>query len=173
VGDFQCNYCRALANHLERMREAAPQRIRLIFVNAPIDSRCNPAITGKSHEDACWLAEAGECAAEEGKFWAFHDWLYRRMAFAQVKKATVDRRFAEIGLDPGRVRECMSSGRPRAAVEADLALCRELGLTTTPSLVLNGHVKRGSVFPWMLRGMVRAALRAAARAPAATPASGG
>ena len=172
VGDFQCNYCRALANHLERMREAAPERIRLIFVNAPIDAQCNPAITGMSHEDACWLAEAGECAAEQGVFWGFHDWLYRRMPFAQVKKTTVDRRLAEIGLDPGRARECMGSGRSRAAVEADLALCRDLGLTTTPSVVLNGHVKRGSVFPWMLRRMVHAALRAAARDRGAAPGPG-
>ena len=74
VGDFQCNYCRALANHLERMREADPGRIRLVFVNAPIDGQCNPAITGQSHDDACWVAGAGVCAAEQGRVWECGGW---------------------------------------------------------------------------------------------------
>jgi uncharacterized membrane protein/predicted DsbA family dithiol-disulfide isomerase len=159
AGDFQCNFCRSLANHVERLRKAAPDRIRLVFVNSPISSLCNSAIGDVGHVDACWLAEVGECAAAQGKFWDYHDLLYKNIPHAQVSKTNVERRFSEIGLDADRFRVCMESGVGKAAVTADIALCGELGLTATPSIVINGYLKRGSFFPWMLDRVIRTMLR--------------
>ena len=158
VGDFQCSHCRSLAGSLERWRRSYPERIRLIFVNSPVSSLCNPAIPKVFHEHACWLAEAGECAARQGRFWEYHDFMFHKLPLPSAHRETVLARLEEIGLDVDRFHACMESGDGKEAAAADIALCRELGLTATPSLVINGHAKRGSLFPWMLRRLMKTVL---------------
>lgn len=154
VGDFQCSFCRSLATSMESLRRAYPDKMRVIFVNSPISAACNPAIRENVHADACWLAEAAECAAAQQRFWEYHDFLYRRVSLPAASKQTVLERLSQIGLDRVRFLDCMENGSSAEAVAADIALCAELGLTVTPSVVINGHAKRGSLFPWMLREIV-------------------
>ncbi|TWT42134.1 Vitamin K epoxide reductase family protein [Phycisphaerae bacterium RAS1] len=153
AGDFQCPYCRSIANLLEELRVAHPTKLRLIFVQSPISKTCNPAIEEDTHPDACWLAALGACAHREGRFWPLHHWLFDELALADVTRESVTRRLAGAGFDAAMI-ACADSADARAAVAADVALCRELGLTATPSLVINGFVKRGGYFPWMLRQII-------------------
>ena len=73
ASDFQCSFCRALAARLDEVRAEFPNDVRLEFLNAPIDPKCNPIVTYEGHVHACWLARAGVCAEKQGKFWAYHD----------------------------------------------------------------------------------------------------
>jgi uncharacterized membrane protein/protein-disulfide isomerase len=159
MGDFQCHYCRALAAHVERLQERHRDRLRVWFVNAPVNSRCHPMIHTEAHEDACWLADAAECAAAAGKFWEYHDLLYHTIPHPQVTAATVAQRVAEIGLDPAAVRACVESGQGRAAMAADTTILRELALDSVPALVINGYVERGGIYPEALTDIVQALLR--------------
>jgi len=160
AGDFQCSFCRALAAHVESLRREHPDQIRVVFVNAPVNSDCNPAIkAGREHADACWLAEVGACAAEQGKFWQYHDYVFHTLPHPQVTRALLERRLTRIGLDPARVESCLASGAARAAVARDIALCNELKLTGVPSVVINGYPRRAGVYPQMLRSVVHAMLR--------------
>jgi len=161
ASDFQCNFCRALSAHVEQLRLESPDKIRIVFLNAPVSSQCNPAMDHDTHEDACWLAEMGECAAEQGKFWEYHDDLFHTLAHPQVTRAVVARRLGALGLDVARFQACVANGAGRAALDHDLALARELQLVTVPSMVINGHARRGGVYPKMLRNVVRTMLRAA------------
>ena len=45
---------------------------------------------------------------------------------------------------------------PAERVRLDVALCRELGLTATPSIVLGGHALRGGLPPWMVDELMSA-----------------
>jgi len=159
TSDFQCNFCRALSAHVEQLRAELPDRVRVVFVNAPVSSQCNPAMEHDTHEDACWLAEVGECAAEQGKFWEYHDYLFHVLPHPHVTRSVVTRHLGAMGLDVPRFQACVESGAGRAALERDLALARELKLITVPSIVINGHARRGGVYPKMLRNVVRAMLR--------------
>lgn len=154
VGDFECNQCRTLARTLDELRAEWPGLLRTSFVNAPLSSRCNPAVPTDLHPLACWLAAAGECAAEQGRFDAFHELLFRELPPSGVEHTHVEAQLEQLGLERRVFEACMEQGRGAEAVAGDLALCRELGLTTTPSLVIEGHVKLGSVHPWMLRAML-------------------
>jgi protein-disulfide isomerase/uncharacterized membrane protein len=154
TGDFQCSFCRSLANHLEALRRRYPDKIRLIFVNFPVSSECNPHVHERVHEDACWLARAGECAAAQGRFWEYHDLAFQRIAFASVRRENVLRRIGEIGIDPVRLRACLETPAPAEAVAEDIALAKRLGLMVTPTVVINGYVKKGSLLPWMLKTVV-------------------
>lgn len=154
AGDFQCPYCRSIANLLEEIRAANAERVRLIFVNSPISSACNPAIGEDTHPDACWLARLATCAASSGEFWRMHRWLFDELPLSVVNRKHVSERLSAAGFDAATLLACADSETARAAVAADVALCRELGLTATPSLVINGYVKRGGYFPWMLRQII-------------------
>ena len=159
AGDFQCHFCRALSSHVERLRLESPRRIRVLFLNAPASSDCNPRIKFNAHEDACWLAEVGECAALQGKFWQYHDYLYHHLAQPQVTRANVEPRLAAIGLDPARVQACLKDGTARAALAREIALVNQLKLREVPSIVINGHARRAGVYPAMLRTAVHTMLQ--------------
>jgi len=154
VGDFACGQCRALERTLGELDRAWPGRIATVFVHAPLSSACNPAVPTDLHPEACWLAAAGECAAEQGRFDAYRRLLFGALAPREVNRAGVLARLDELGVDEAFFGACMSDGRGAAAVRRDVELCRELGLTTTPSIVVEGHPKLGSVYPWMLREML-------------------
>ncbi len=151
IGDFQCDFCRSLANNLELLRREWPDKIRVIHVDSPISSTCNPKVPTPFHEDACWLAEAGVCAAEQGRFWEYHRLVSREIPFPVVSRDKVMERLAEIDLDTERFAACMASDRPREAVGKDLELCERLGFTVTPTVVINGQARSGAMFPSMLR----------------------
>jgi protein-disulfide isomerase len=154
VGDFECSQCRAVAHVLDALREEWPGRLRTCFVNAPLGAACNAALAVDLHPHACALAERGECAAEQGRFAELHRLLFDELAPGDARPAAVDARLDELGLDRAAFEACLASGRGAAAVAADLELCRELELTTTPSLVVNGYPLRGSAHPWMLRALL-------------------
>lgn len=154
VGDFECSQCRALAHTLDDLRARWPGALRTCFVNAPLGAACNPALTTDLHPHACGLAARAECAAEQGRFAAFHRLLFDELAPNDARTEVVDARLSELGLDLAAFQACLDEGRGAAAVASDLALCRELGLTTTPSIVIDGYPKLGSVHPWMLRAML-------------------
>ncbi len=154
IGDFQCSFCRSLANTVEDLRREYPEDIRVVFVHSPLSSECNEAIPGNFHPDACWLAKAGVCAEAQGKFWDFHDYLFQEIPNRSVGKQSTLTKLTDIGLDEGEFLACMEGNGPTDRVAGDIALCSELGLTVTPSIVINGYAKRGSVFPWMLTQIV-------------------
>ncbi len=69
--DFECPFCEQF------FREVEPQimkdyvetgKVYFIFMNYPIFL---------SHPNAVKAAEAGECAAEQGKFWEMHDLMFK------------------------------------------------------------------------------------------------
>ena len=58
-------------------------------------------------------AEASECAAEQEKFWAYHDRLFADQI--TTRSTLNDERLielaVEVGLDPDALDECLNSGR--------------------------------------------------------------
>jgi protein-disulfide isomerase/uncharacterized membrane protein len=156
AGDFQCSWCRALAANLERLRREHPDKIRLIFLNSPLSPDCNPLVKERIHPQACSLAELAECAAAQGKFWEYHDYVFERLPLGRVTSQLVIDHLNDMGIDIDGVIACLKSESGKAAIAREVALCREMHLETTPSMVINGHVKQGGISPWSLREIMRA-----------------
>jgi uncharacterized membrane protein/protein-disulfide isomerase len=154
AGDFQCAHCRSLARALHTSQRRWPEDLRVVWLNAPVSSRCNPAVAEDLHPEACWLAEVGEAAAARERFWAYHDWLMEAPLPAGAGRERVMGHLPELGLDPGEVEAALAGGAPRRAVARDVALCGQLGLTSTPSLAINGAVVRGALAPWQLERLL-------------------
>ena len=158
ASDFQCSFCRALAARLDEVRAEHPRELRIMFLNAPISSKCNPHITHNTHEHACWLARAGVCAARQGRFWQYHDLVYRDLPPPRVKESGVRNALARMGVDGARLDSCLATADADSVIARDVRLWHELGMESVPSLVINGHVKTGGIYPTTLRSVVRTLL---------------
>lgn len=65
--DFQCPYCQRGYQTMKQVLSAYGEKIRLVYKNFPLIS---------IHPHAQKTAEAAVCAADQGKFWQFHDALF-------------------------------------------------------------------------------------------------
>lgn len=125
--DFQCPFCRKFAQ--ETLPALTKEfidtgRVALAFRHFPIES---------IHPTARAAAVAATCAAQQGKFWEFHDAVMAPPAgldLAAVKQAE-----KSAGLEPKALEDCATE-RAQSAVDADLASARKLGLRATPTFLI-------------------------------------
>jgi protein-disulfide isomerase/uncharacterized membrane protein len=158
ASDFQCSFCRALAARLDDVRKQYPNDVRLLFLNAPISSQCNPRVPHDEHHHACWLARAGVCAARQGRFWQYHDLVYRDLPPAHANEAGVRRALGRAGLDAAALDACLASGDADSVVARDVRTWLDLKMESVPSLVINGHLKTGGIYPTTLLSVIRTLL---------------
>lgn len=91
---------------------------------------------------ARWGAVASECAGEQGAFWPYHDRLFQ-LASTQGQTAFQLERLvghaADLGLDRDAFNACLQSGEHQATVDASLQEASTLGISSTPTMLLNGQ----------------------------------
>jgi protein-disulfide isomerase len=92
-------------------------------------------------QESLWAAEAAECAADQGKFWAYHDYLFEhqqgenRGAFVQTNL----KQFARaLGLNTQQFNTCLDSRSPDARIQADIKEAEQRQLPGTPAFLVNG-----------------------------------
>lgn len=131
--DFHCPACRGVQGSLEQVRARYGDKVRLVYRDFPLD---------RPHPQARRAAEAARCAGEQGRFWPFHDVLYR--SDADASDAALKRFATETSLDLSAFESCVASGRYAAAVRADEEAGRALGVNSTPSFFVNGRAFNGA-----------------------------
>lgn len=88
--------------------------------------------------DSTLSAEATECAAEQDKFWEYHDRIFAATESGFSNELL--KSFAvELGLDTGQFNECLDSGEYSQTVQGDLNFARSIGAQSTPSFIVNGQ----------------------------------
>lgn len=156
--DFQCPFCGVFA------REVKPQ-IEAAYV-----------ATGKVRfewHDFAWMgpeseaaANAARCAADQGAFWPYHDQLYAGRVAPNTGAFSRDRLVAaaeRISLDMPRFSACLDADTHGAAVRADTAEATQLGMSGTPTFIINGRVVVGAQPFATMAAEIDAALAAAGR----------
>jgi protein-disulfide isomerase len=122
--------------------------VRLIYKDFPLPSH---SLAGPAHE-------AARCAGAQGAYWPYHDILFRRQPHFEREELVV---YAiELNLEKERFQRCLDDRTFRAAVEADLAEGRELGVRGTPTFLINGKPLVGAHPVEAFRAAIDAALRA-------------
>ena len=125
--DFECPFCQKSVPVLQELRRMYGDKIRLIYRDFP----------GENHPNAFAAAEASECAHEQGKFWEYHDLLFKPQ---EPNKSWDFHSLAkESGLNTQAFSECLKSGRFRAEVFKDLEDGLRLGISSTPTFFINGR----------------------------------
>jgi protein-disulfide isomerase len=103
-----------------------------------------------------YMAEMSECAADQNKFWAFHDAAFQRArgrALRRPEDAMAAAR--EVGLDVGALQACQQSGRVRARIEADVAAGQRRGVEATPTIFVGDRKIVGNQPTDVFRDAVR------------------
>jgi protein-disulfide isomerase len=108
-------------------------RVRLGFRDFPLR---------QIHPQAQHAAEAGRCAAEQGKFWEYHDLLYANQGKLDPNGLKEHARTAL--LDGERFDACMASGKFRPQIESDLQSGSGAGVAGTPGFFINGVYLSGA-----------------------------
>jgi protein-disulfide isomerase len=160
--DFQCPFCRQFATG------GVKDRIIEEFVSTGqvrFEYRHFIVIDGNvGGSESRRAAEASECAAEQNRFWQYHDMLFANQR-GEGNGAFSDSRlkaFAEtIGLDTGQFNDCFDSRKYRRVVEDDEKLARSYSLTGTPSLVVNDKLVQNPLDFSIVTAAITAALATA------------
>lgn len=143
--DFLCPACQRASKMTAIITAHHRDDAQFIFKQFPLDTTCNNAIGRNVHSGACTVAAAAECAHQQGKFWAFHDLVFEGQGSYNV--ANVERDAARLGLDLLRFNYCMSSGEGLEAVKRDIVEAAKVGVTSTPTYVINGVRTAGGLHP--------------------------
>ena len=126
--DFQCPFCKTANTTVKQILDKYPGKVRLVFRDYPLVGL---------HPQAPKAHEAARCAADQEKFWEYHDVLFARsprMASADLKQYAQD-----LKLEAAAFAQCLDSGKYAAEVEKDVQEGAGLGLTGTPSFYINGR----------------------------------
>ena len=125
--DFQCPYCSRGATVVKALEAKYGAKVRFAFKQQPLPF----------HKDARLAAAASLAAADQGKFWAFHDALFTNQS--DLSREGLEKRAAEVGLDVKAFRAALDAGDCDARVSADQAEAQRLGVTGTPTFFVNGR----------------------------------
>ncbi len=125
-GDYECPYC-AQADAL-----LGELPIRRVFRHFPVTSK---------HPRARVLAHAAEAAALQGAFWEMHDLLLEDQG--HLDDPHLWERVERLGLDLDRFEADRRSEAVAERVERDFRSGIRAGVTTTPTLFLDGAVHPG------------------------------
>jgi protein-disulfide isomerase len=155
ASDFQCPACKLWHDQYsaEIMRDyVATGKVRFAYTNFPLDHL---------HQHARAAAEAGLCAAAQGKFWPMHDRLFATQDewAATADPIPVFRRLAnEAGVDTVAWNQCLVDDVMVAMVAGDRARGQAGGVDQTPYFFIGDRKVGGAVPAKFLRAMLDSAL---------------
>ena len=135
--DFQCPYCADAAKSVAQILKDHEGEVRLVFKNFPLDIACNERMERQLHALACQAAFTARCVGRQREelFWEAHDALFDlgRLTIQDLHRVPTE---LDVSIDA--LNACLSARAPLADVKEDIALGRDLGVSATPALFVNG-----------------------------------
>jgi protein-disulfide isomerase len=130
--DFQCPYCERAYPVVQQVLSTYGDKIHFVYRNYPLPS----------HPNAEPAAEAAACAAEQGKFWEYHNRLFEH----QDKLGDTDLKdhAAALGLDSGKFTICVNTHKYQKDIASDISAANDVGVTGTPAFFINGRPLDGA-----------------------------
>ncbi|HEX6717453.1 MAG TPA: thioredoxin domain-containing protein [Pyrinomonadaceae bacterium] len=130
--DFECPFCNQVQPVLKQVIEAYGKDVRLVFKHLPLEG----------HRNSLPAARAAYCAAEQDRFWQFHDALF---ASGNLSPPVFEKIASDLGLGLPKFQECLNSEQSRLAIVKDLEAAKLYRIDSTPSFIVNGKLIKGAV----------------------------
>ncbi len=150
--DYECPYCQQVQPALDKLEAEYKGKLAFVYKDSPLPT----------HPHAEKAAEAAHCAEEQGKYWEYHDSLYKskQLEIPQLKEQA-----RKLGLDGTAFDQCLESGKEAARVQTQLNESQTLQLQGTPSFFINGQFFSGGLSYEKFHEVVESELAVSARAP--------
>jgi len=142
--DFGCSHC---ANFAQGSEDLIAQDYvasgQVYYVYSSVGNLLNNPQTQLA-------AEAAYCAADQNKFWEYHDIIFANQGLLFYSGLSyIDNylsAFAEsLNLDMGQFNSCLNDHTYRQQVLDDGTAARDAGINSTPSFLINGELLVGNV----------------------------
>ena len=130
-GDYQCTFCYKFhQNTLDVINEEFIKtgKVKLVFKDFPLNG-----------PDSFLAAEASYCAEDQGKYWQYHDELYKNWGGERTGWITRDslNQFAiTVNLDLKEFNDCLDNHTYKDRVNTHYQFGKELGIDATPSFLV-------------------------------------
>lgn len=131
--DFQCPFCGKVQATVEQILKDYDGKVKLYYKQFPLT---------QIHPNAQKAAEASLLAADQGKFWEYHDLLFENQD--ELDPASLKRYAAQLNLDTEKFNSGLDSGIKAQAVNKDLEEGIRNGVGGTPMFFINGQVVSGA-----------------------------
>jgi protein-disulfide isomerase len=145
--DYECPYCEKAAGPLDEIAADYDEDVRVIYKHYPLPG----------HPKAAPAARAAWAAAQQGKFWEMHAWLFANKAELANLESKVD----SLGMDRSKFMTDMTSPAASAALDGDRLAGGKVGVRGTPAFFVNGHRYAGMKSAPQWRAIVEAELEQA------------
>ena len=139
--DFRCPFCEQWFQNIEPnlMKDYVDTgKVKFAFRNYAF---LGPAST--------LAAEAGECANDQGQFWAWHDYMYQHQPDESDTSMYTNDNLSQIagnlGMDSSQFATCLSSKDASDKAAKDLSEGQTAGVSGTPTTFVNGVAVVGAV----------------------------
>ncbi len=129
--DFQCPVCRRSADATQQIAEEFPGEVRVEFWQNAL----------AMHANAENAAVASLAAHRQGKFWEYHDEVFRNQG--HLDYASLARYAEQLGLDLERFKSDYAAPELRLRVKAESAFANQFSAKSTPAFMVNGKVHIG------------------------------
>lgn len=131
--DFQCPACRAVQPLLKEIEQSRGESVRLVYRHFPLRS---------IHPNAVSAAKAAEAAANQEKFWEYHDLLFEKQSEWEKENAPRERFISyakDLGLDVDRFAKDFDGEEILKRIEEDERDGNTLSISGTPSVYVNNR----------------------------------
>jgi len=131
--DFQCPFCGGLFPTLKAIEKSYPEQVRIVYRQFPLTS---------IHPFAQKAAEASLCANDQKRFWEFHDSMFGDQAHLTVDD--LKKRAVDLKMNTADFNSCLDGGAKASAVTSAIEEGRKAGVSSTPSMFINGRFLSGN-----------------------------
>ena len=135
-GDYQCTYCYKFHQstmNIIKQDFIETGKVKLVFKDFPLNGA-----------DSVLAAEASHCAQDQGRYWQYHDELYKNWAGERtgwVTRESLEEFATTVNLDLDKFNECLDDHKYLERVNQMYELGKEMGIDATPSFLVFNNEK--------------------------------
>lgn len=129
--DYECPYCKRASSTVAEVLKHYGDKVRFVHRDFPLSF----------HQHARLAAEAAACAHAQGKFWEYHDRLWKADDLTEPKLKELAK---AVGLDSAKFDECLAKKPHAADIDRDIADAQAAGVSGTPAFFINGRMLSGA-----------------------------
>ncbi|HEY4681502.1 MAG TPA: thioredoxin domain-containing protein [Nitrosarchaeum sp.] len=136
LGDYQCTFCykfhQSTLNTI-KLDLIETGKVKLVFKDFPLNG-----------PDSVLAAEAAHCAQDQGKYWQYHDELYKNWGGERtgwITRDSLDKFATTISLNLDKFNECLDEHKYLEKVNQMHEFGKEIGIDATPSFLIFSNEK--------------------------------